>query len=775
MQGKSEVESHAGRRLRRARTEMLCRAGVATLACLWQHTGASAQQAMPPVTTASSDAAGAAVEPGEIVVTAQRREQRVQDVPASLTALSGGMLEKRQITSIVQLVSAVPNMQAAQAYGAGDPPSFSIRGISTTDISQSQSRPVAVYIDEGIRQLPIFEAMPLFDVDHVEVLRGPQGALYGKNATGGAISIITKQPTFDFQGYLSAGYGKFDRRESQGAVQMPLVSDTLALRVAYTYVKDDGATKQISPNPALDGRDLDQTDTFGVRATLRYRPTSDLDIVLRYNHYQLLGRSAGIYAGNRINFAAVGLPIFDTFPGAHREGLGFFENSNDFIGHRNIRNDGFNGQIKWSITPEISLLSLTTYDKGKWLLTLDADGLPLATLGNQTINAKSANQFVQELRLSGHGGPFVWLLGGFFSHDSVDIFQNFPYYAEPRCGAFCNFGLGGGGIGLIQENQFNQKRDSYSGYGRLEYAAGDWSFAGGLRWSNDKVGVNNYTATLGDTGTPRLITTIPSTTQSRSYSNVSGEATITYHPTRDFLAYASFKQGYRTGAFNAQAVSAPNELTVVPPEKANSWEAGIKSALLDRRVTFNLTGFYTRYINQQVLSAQAAGGLILLPLRSIPRARIYGGEADVTLRPTDDFTLNLAGGYANGIYKRGVVAGQSVVGKRMAGSSKWSGSVSADWKILKFDQSSVTLHVDAASQSKIYFNVLNSPGVSDGGHTVANAQLSYDYDKWTASLWVTNVFNKHYFVEVLNSTGLGHDYKVRGVPRMFGVRLRREF
>jgi len=740
--------------------------------------GAYAQAAgsAAPTDAPSSQADDSVPVMNDIVVVAQRRAQRAQDVPASLVALSGDTLATRQITTTAQLASAVPNMQASQPYGAGDPPTFTIRGISTTDFSQNASRPIAVYIDEGIRQMPLMEAMPLFDVDHVEVLRGPQGALYGKNATGGAISIITKEPGYDLSGYLTAGYGNFNRRETQGAVQIPLVQDKLAVRLAYTYTKDDGAIKQVSSNPATSGKNLDQTDILGLRASVRYQPTSDLDIVLRYNHYRIAGRAAGVYAGNNIDFASAGLPIYDTFPGAHREGLGFFENDNNVIGHKRITDDNVNGQIKWAITPDISLFSVTTYDKGNWPENDDPDGLPLDQFGNQTVNATNISQFVQEVRLTGKTGPLQWLLGGFYSRDSVDMFQQLPIYTDPRCGAACDFGLGGGGTGIVQTNQFNQKRRSYSGYGRLEYAFNDqWSLAGGLRWSRDRIAINNYTAYVGDSATPLLATTIAPITDSRSYSNVSGEATLTYKPSSHLLAYASFKQGYRTGAYNSQAYTSPLEVTAAPPETANSWEAGIKSDFLDRAVTFNLTGFYTKYKNQQITSSEVVGGALITPLRSIPRSRIYGAEVDLVIRPTRTLTLNLSGGYANSAYTEGSVGGVSVVGKRLSASPRLSGSVAADWRIAEFDKSNVTLHIDTALSSRQYYDVHNTPGVDDPGHTVTNAQLSYQFSKWNASLWTTNVFNKHYFTYVLNTTGLGAGYFIRGNPRMFGIRIKRDF
>ena len=149
----------------------------------------------------------------------------------------------------------------------------------------------------------MFEAVPLFDVDHIEVLRGPQGALYGKNATGGAINIVDTKPGFDVSGYARVSYGTFNRRESEGAVQAPIVSDKSAVRLAYTYVKNDGTIKNLYPGTG----DVEQTDVFALRGTLLVKPVDDLELVIRYIHSRSGGRNSGVYADN-INFAAAGFP-----------------------------------------------------------------------------------------------------------------------------------------------------------------------------------------------------------------------------------------------------------------------------------------------------------------------------------------------------------------------------------------------------------------------------------------------------------------------------------
>ncbi len=716
-----------------------------------------------------ADRAGVADVPAteQVVVTAQRHMTNVQTTAASVTVVSGAELARRQVFSISGLANVAPNVQVAEVFGPGSPVSFTIRGISSTDLSQSQSRPIAFYIDEGIRQLPLFEDMPLFDIDSVEVLRGPQGVLYGKNATGGSVDITTKQPGSTFSGYLSAGYGNYNRRETEGAVQVPL-TDKVSVRLAYTYVRDDGVIDQVGP-----GGNLDQTDQLGVRASIRYQPTENLDIVLRYEHNNSEGRNVAEYAVNE-NFASVGLPVFDRLPGARRQGLSFFQSDNSFVGHRDIVNDGLNNQIKWKISDAISLLSITSYDIGHWDEQSDSDGLPLNISDNDANNANHTTQLVQEIRLAGDFSPLKWTLGAFYSHDNVNLYQYYPYYMDPRCGAACNFGFGNGGFS--QSNQFQQRRDSYSGYGSLSYdLTSKLTATGGIRISDDRVEDLHYSAWSGSGSDRYAVRTINDIDRAKVFTNTSGELGLTYKLSSDLLGYTSFKQGYRTGAFNAQAFVNPAEVAPVRPETANSYEIGVKSAFLERKVVFDLSGFYTIYHNQQITSAQAEGAGQIYPLVSIPRARIAGAETQLILRPLENLTFNLAAGYSDAIYLQGTVNGQDVAGHRMAASSPWSGSLAMDWLVGTFLKGEVNLHVDEDLQSREYFDVHESPTISDGGHAITNAQVSWDRSKYTFTLWAANLFDTHYFTYGLDTESLGFDNLIRGEPRTFGFRLRRSF
>ena len=223
----------------------------------------------------------------EIVVTAQRRAQNLQDVPAAVSAYSSADIANAMAHKVADIIVDTPNVTVNQPYGDGGPSNFVIRGISSTDFSQNQSKPVAVYLDEGIKQTQLFETVPLFDTERVEVLSGPQGTLYGKDATAGAVNIISKQPGFDPEGYLTAGYGNFDTRRFEGAVQDSLVGDVLAGRLAVTYLRDDGVFENLTPGLG----NTNQTDIAAARLSLLFRPSEQFQTILRLVDTRMGGRN----------------------------------------------------------------------------------------------------------------------------------------------------------------------------------------------------------------------------------------------------------------------------------------------------------------------------------------------------------------------------------------------------------------------------------------------------------------------------------------------------
>lgn len=717
------------------------------------------QKSGAPVEASNSD---------EIVVTAARREQRIQDVPIAISAIGAEAILERQVTQVSDILKLSPNSQVSYPYGEGGPPNFVIRGISSTDYSPNQSKPIAIYIDEGIRNLQAFESMPVFDVERVEVLRGPQGTLYGKNATGGAVNIVTIKPGFRSEGYLTGSYGNFDRVRFQGAVQSPLVDGVLSVRVAGLFVRDKGTFRNVAPG----ARDLNQTDVFAIRAALQFEPTDDFEATLRYNHVSSGGRNYAPIAAN-IDFddPAILFPGngFSTLPGSNRDGLDFFESSLTRTPERDILIDGFNLAMRWKATDTISINSVTTYDWGRWIDTVDSDGLELEVESPFVTRGRNLRQFLQEFRLAtSFSGPLNVQAGAMYTHDNADAGFDFRLFTDPACGVACSAGLTPTGRGLLQTNDFLQKRDGYSAYARAELElARALTATGGVRFSRDKVAVNRYNAFLGDTADKFAVNTIANVSGRRTFNDTSFEVGVNWKPVDELLLYASMREGYRTGAVNAQAFTDPSEVNFAPPETARTYEFGFKSTLLDRALTVNGSVFQTDYENQQVIVPEG----LLLPLRSISEARVRGFEGEITAKPTGRITLGLGVGVLDPQYgDDAIVTGSSgidVSGNQIANSARFSLNLNSNVVLAELHDATIELNADGVYTSRVFYDI--GEVLSQDGYWLANARLAYNADRFSVGAGVKNLFNEKYVSYGLQLRALGFDFLQRGVPRMYSA------
>ena len=362
-----------------------------------------------------------------IEVTATKRVENAQSIPVSVSALSADELKNLKIRDTTEISAQVPNMQISTP-GADSYPVISIRGISMDDYSINQSSSVAIYVDEVYKGNPSLQSGQMFDLQRIEVLRGPQGTLFGKNSTGGLVNFITKGPSWDTGGYLTAGIGNNNRKEVKGAYETEL-SDKLAVRVAGTFTEMDGWKKNSFPGAA----DSNAIDEWAARATFNYLPTDDVDITLKvaaskanpYNYaYTNIPGEAGYGAGyyELFNNAEVGLPaLFGVTPpeGAPQnsyfvpEGQDFDEIQEDHVLKREIENSSASLNIVWDVSDEYSLTSITSFDSGDITIP-EGDGSPNQV--NSVVVSGDTTQFTQDLRLTSNlDGPFNYIVGAFVS------------------------------------------------------------------------------------------------------------------------------------------------------------------------------------------------------------------------------------------------------------------------------------------------------------------------------------------------------------------------
>jgi iron complex outermembrane receptor protein len=739
-----------------------------------------AQPADEPATAQDeSDQPTASNDANEIVVTALRRSQRLQSVPASITAIGGDTLASNHVSSAAELSANVPNLQATSTLGENIP-IFSLRGVSMSDFSVNQQSPVATYFDEVYKGSFPFIPIGLYDLERLEVLRGPQGTLYGKNTTGGAVNFISRLPQFENEGYLSLGYGNYNRMDANGALNVAL-GDTTAARLAFTFARRDGWFKNRVPGEP----DLNQVRNYAIRGTIRTKPTPDLELVLRLSTSLDNPFNYGIYG--RPLADGIGAGVYELFgmESYFRTGLTRREIETSYARRRRHRTNSAALTANWDLANDIRLTSITSYDRGKLHNPEDTEGSPRQVNDND-IRAKG-HQFAQDLRIaSSFSAGLNFILGAYYHVEKLDTSTEYRFFTDIDVDGDGNIDADDCAVDFftacVHRNQFAQKKSSKALYADLTYELGELvTLRGGLRYTWDRGRLSDFKAqAIGIDGVP-VANTIPgdpgnfdATTALRfSKGSVTGKVGVDLKLSPDHLLYASYSRGYRGSSFNSQAFFAPDELTIAKPETVDAFEIGAKTQFLDRRLTLNGAVFLYNYKNQQALSLIG----VLQPLVNIPKSQIYGAELELVVRPLDVLTLRGGAGYLHTEIRRGNISGADLAGNRLPNAPTWSLNAAADLTILKKGADELSLGINASYNTKQYFDLFNTQRIAQPGYALVNAQASYSFGdgKYKAQIWGKNLFNRTYATSGLDISALGYDYFHLAESRTYGVTVEAKF
>ena len=749
----------------------------------------------------------------EVVVTAERRSEKAQDIPLAITAVSAAELESRGVRQAGDITADVPNMLLNSPYGPEAQPTFTLRGVTTQDFSENQSSPVAMYVDEVYKSVGAVQALQTYDLDRVEVLRGPQGTLYGKNATGGAISFYTKNPSLTaYDGYITAGAGNYSAYSVQGAVGGPVIDNEIGWRAAVMYEKRDGWVRSVVPGV----EPLNGVDALAGRLTLLAKPNDSLTAQLKLSASRSGGTPYGAHAINTDpSYARTNDPTASYFTG----NIGWFDNGAKFAVHKEIRSDNATLKIDWQLSPQATLTSVTGYDYGWWYEKSDDGGLPIfVRLDDPNTYFSSVNAFSQEIRIASHDtGAFGWLGGLYYARESMHatvqfhFFDGYPsaFVPPPSSPAPTLYGFD-------EYNNFDQLKDSRAVFFNATYAlAPTVTLRAGLRYTKDKVTISNFYAlegglaspgaTIAATGTdpnidattwwtqtvgnPALYPPPPPTppTAGRHYfqqglavqgygfvptfendtSNVSGKVGVDWKASDGVLAYASISQGYRGVAFNGQAYNDNSELTFADPEKLTSYEIGLKTELWQRRAVFNAAAFHYDYKNQQFLDEFPLPGGLGTGFRTVnaPKSRVDGAEFEFRAKATPDLEIGSSLGLMHSKYVELTLhSGQFVdtahtipriccVGNRLIQAPDYNASLDVDWRFAHLAVGDLRLFVDGNYYGKQYFDAFNTERDAQGAYGVANARLSLESTGkrgYAIGAWIKNLTNRQYLAYALN-------------------------
>ena len=567
---------------------------------LWAQTGPGESDKAPQEQGATDDVA-------DIVVTAQRRSELARDVPLSLTALTGDQLAAAGVTDTQSLTRLTPGLKMDRVGNFTLP---AIRGVTTTVTGPAADANVAIYLDGIYQPSTTSNTFDLPDVERVEVLKGPQGTLFGRNATGGAIQVFTKEPSYIPTGAVTLSYGNYNDFVAKGFVSAPIIADKVALSVAGFYHRNDTYYRDVRP----DGPGLDGADAWLVRAKLRLDLTEDLKVTLA-GSYSNRKESTAIY-GSALNGNTVAR-LLD--PGAIIPTKPYDVAFNDAIAPQRVKSYDLSAKVALDLGGG-TLTSLTAYNHFKLSNVIDADYAYTPNGVGVDYHVSTYDRyFSQEVNYASDlDGPLNFVMGAFYTKGE---------------GAWSPLGVQTPAFAVSIYG--TQKVESLAGFGEIYYDITDkLSVIGGLRYSWEKRQQIGNTLFGLDQPKPDVLTPVGQ----KSWKSATPRFSIRYAVADRSNVYFTYSQGFKSGVFNTSNTSAPD---LANPEKIKAYEIGYKGRVTDS-LTLDAAAFYYDYKDLQASVFTSLNGIPLSLLRNAATARIYGFEADASMRFSPAFDIRAA-------------------------------------------------------------------------------------------------------------------------------------
>ena len=602
----------------------------------------------------------------EVVVTAQKRTQNLQDVPVAVTAFTGQMLRDSGVRDMFELSSIAPSLSVEQTQTSSNT-TFGICGIFTSAQNFGLEPSVGLYVDGVYRSRQGSMINNMVDIASVEVLRGPQGTLFGRNTPAGAILMNSVAPDFEGSGYLEAGAGDYGLWNINGAKSLTVIDDVLAVRMTGFNMDRDGTIDVVGNNVQQDNA-INDRNRWGLRFQALYTPTDDLTLRFIGDHSEVDEVCCAV--GNwENNFYAQNPPppqkpgtdltVQDQLGGTVLKGSDFYDYkvSTSFKPESQNKDEGVSLQADWQ-TDYFLVTSITAYRKHEAYDRIDADFYDIDALIR--VNDLTQKQYSQELRFSGDAfnDKLNYVTGLYYFHQKLDSTTDTILGADAYilASAFLEISpplppatLPAGGSAL---NTADQKHDSYAIFGQADYHITDqWVLTAGLRWTDENKEMTNIFTETPDDPVPAgffgltELAPRPNIDEDFNESKVTGTLKLSWFMNDKTMFYASYGTGYKAGGINTDRVPAAAD-TVFEPETAESYEIGMKAEFPDQALRVNVALHKTDTNDLQTISFQGAGFV----LDNAGTAETYGGELDLMWLPTDSTTITLGYAYNHAEY-----------------------------------------------------------------------------------------------------------------------------
>jgi iron complex outermembrane receptor protein len=834
------ILANAGRRSSPARSgpSRLTDATAATLTCLACLCGLGAT---PAALAQQVAAAGSAQPPGaleEVVVTAERRGEQLQTTPIAITALTAEAMQARNLVNISDVGAYVPStVLAPLGAGWGSTMAAFIRGVGLGDNILSFEPGVPIYVDDVYIGRPQGAMLDLLDLERVEVLRGPQGTLFGKNAEAGTIRMISVKPKGDDSGFAEVTFGNFNRIDARAMADIAVIPGIVNARFSFAsrtadgyftnldYVCVNGPGSLGSMAPAIAPGSNCKTSTSGNentqsgRAAFRFLlgPAAELNLIYDMtlqnqegpaDKYTVIDGAFpnafpntlwGNLTYGSLGNATAGPPAYTGKPIGYDSRFltnnfytGYGNYGTDSISGRNVPNIndlnhwGVNATLDWQLTDNVNLKSVTAYRAFSNQYGRDSDGSPLSE--NSTYDDARHHQFTEEITLTGKVARLDWATGAFY-YTALDSDRGYDvlYPCTVQNPFVC----------IHEQDQYvSQTTKNWAVFAHGVFQVTDaFSITGGGRYTSDQkdatVYITNFDPTVTSTAGNVNGQYVPTST-----THVDYDFSLNYQWTPDLMTYLRYSTGFKGGGFSPRPSDAL-QTTPFAPEYLKTAELGEKAEFLDHRVRFNADFYYSKYLNQQTFSQQLDSlGNNWFREVNAGTARIWGLEGELQAEPIDNLRIDGSFGYLNYYLESNGGNALLFTGNNCGGETcysprtpKYTGALGAQYSFTLADGGRLTPRLDATYQSTIYFAANNgclgslTPqgcGQTDNqdGYALLNGRLSYETanKKWQASLWGRNLTDKEYFYGKLSLiTFFGREQGNPAPPREYGVTFQRKF
>jgi iron complex outermembrane recepter protein len=705
-----------------------------------------------------------------ITVTALRREQSPQDVSVALTVLGGDELIALGVDTLNGLENVSPSLEIESQFG-GDQPSYSIRGVGFRDYATLNAPTVGIYVDDVAFPVPVMTQGVLFDVDRVEILRGPQGTLYGRNTTGGAIKVISARPTDEFRAGLVVEGGRFGRVDTEGFISGP-VSETVRIRLSGASA--NGGAWQTNRET---GEKIGDAEKYALRGLIEVDLSDTIEALINIHGFVDDSDGLGLQLFNPSVFGA------PAHAGRRETSFG---SSDEFAtlagfdaGQRPFRNnEGWGASLTLNAAlGDVDVAYIGSFETLNRKEFNDWDALTIGAAG--VFFQSSVDVMSHELRFSGDAANRLRWVGGLYYADE-DLNE---VYQSDFVASF--------GPGFAVTTPYKQDVRTLAAYLHTDFDVTDIiTIVAGVRYEGEARRLRDLGTFATGFGALNFANgTVDGTLENRDLNsdNVSGKIGVNIKPAKDILLYASYSRGIKSGGFTAYNTLNPNALDPFTPEKLNAYEAGFKTQFADGAVTMNGAVFYYDYKDQQVQSAifDAGTGAIVGRIVNAPESEIYGAELELTYRPSPWLTIGQSLGYKSGEFKTftdldtaATAAAATAVSIDRAGQDLgfpnlgYQGFIAAQMPVAQTWR--LGGRIDYSYRGELALPLLG-PAYLVEDYWLANAQLTFGPrdDRWEIALWGRNIFNADYD-ETRNffiAPGGVADVAAPGLPATYGARL----